>query len=247
MTKAERLEKQKNRAEELKKYEREYGALGHSFIAGVDEVGRGPLAGPVVASCVVLNPEYEGLGIDDSKKISEKNREKLYDEIRENSLCYGFGLCDNNVIDEINILEATKKAMKQAILAANKMLIEKLNRNNESIEGSDEAQNIRIAQRTNQFGNDELIIDLILVDAVTVPGIYTKQISLVRGDATSISIAAASILAKVKRDRMMIEYDDIYPGYGFSSNKGYGTAAHYAGIKSQGITPIHRKSFLKNI
>ncbi len=227
MTKAERLEKQKNRAKELKKYEREYNSLGHSFIAGVDEVGRGPLAGPVVAACVVLKPEYEGLGIDDSKKISEKNRDRLYDEIRENSICYGFGLCDNNLIDDINILEATKKAMKQAILAANKMLVEKT--------------------KASHNSNDDLLIDLILVDAVTVPGIYTKQISLVHGDATSISIAAASILAKVKRDRMMIEYDDIYPGYGFASNKGYGTAAHYAGIKEQGITPIHRKSFLKNL
>ena len=246
MTKAERLEKQKNRADELKKYEREYSALGHSYIAGVDEVGRGPLAGPVVASCVILNPEYEGLGIDDSKKITEKNREKLYDEIRENSLCYGFGLCDNNIIDDINILEATKKAMKQAIMAANKMLIEKL-RNNESVNLSELEKNKTIAGTNNQSGNDDLLIDLILVDAVTVPGVYTKQISLVHGDATSISIAAASILAKVKRDRMMIEYDDIYPGYGFASNKGYGTAAHYAGIKAQGITPIHRKTFLKNI
>ncbi len=225
MTKEERLEKQRKRADELKKYERDYRALGNAYIAGVDEVGRGPLAGPVVAACVVLDPEYEGLGIDDSKKITEKNRERLYDEIRENSICYGFGLCDNNVIDEINILEATKKAMKQAILSANNML-----------------------QPERDIDNtDDLLIDLILVDAVTVPGIYTKQISLIHGDATSISIAAASILAKVKRDRLMREYDDIYPGYGFSSNKGYGTQAHYEGIKKHGITPIHRKTFLKNL
>ena len=215
MTKEERIKKAQDRAAELKKFENEYRALGHRFIAGVDEVGRGPLAGPVVTACVVLKPEYEGIGIDDSKKLSEKKRESLYDEIIENSICYGFGLCDNNVIDEINILEATKLAMKQAVESAEAKLNEKF--------------------------------DLVLVDAVTVPGINTKQIALIHGDATSISIAAASILAKVKRDRMMKEYDDIYPGYGFLSNKGYGTAAHYSGIKERGITPIHRKTFLKNL
>ena len=220
MIKEERGKKLEERAATLKKFENEYRELGHKYIAGVDEVGRGPLAGPVVTACVVLKPEYPGLGIDDSKKVTEKNREKLYDEIMENSICYGFGLCDNNVIDEINILEATKVAMKQAVDSANKMLA------SNSSDGK---------------------IDLILVDAVTIPGVDTKQISMVHGDATSLSIAAASILAKVKRDRMMREYDDIYPGYGFASNKGYGTAAHYVGIKEQGITPIHRKSFLKNL
>lgn len=243
MTKEERLEKQRARAHELKKYESEYRALGNAFIAGVDEVGRGPLAGPVVTACVVLDPEYEGLGIDDSKKVTEKNREKLYDEIIENSICYGFGLCDNNVIDEINILEATKKAMKQAILSANRMLLDKLQDDkNENNENRNDNNN-----NNNNENDEKFLIDLILVDAVTVPGVYIKQISLVHGDATSISIAAASILAKVKRDRMMREYDDIYPGYGFSSNKGYGTAAHYDGIKKHGITPIHRKTFLKNV
>ena len=223
MTKEERLIKQKERAEALRKFEASYRALGHGFIAGVDEVGRGPLAGPVVAACVVLDPEYEGLGIDDSKKVSEKNREILFDEIKENSLCYGFGLCDNTIIDDINILEATKLAMHQAIVSANKMLAEK-------------------------FGSNETsLIDLILVDAVTIPKIETKQISLIKGDATSLSIAAASILAKVKRDRMMREYDEIYPGYDFASNKGYGTKAHYKGIEKNGITPIHRKTFLKGI
>lgn len=221
MTKEERLNKQEERAAELKKFENEYRSLGHNYIAGVDEVGRGPLAGPVVTACVVLKPEYPGLGIDDSKKVTEKNREKFYDEIIENAICYGFGLCDNNVIDEINILEATKLAMKQAVDSANRMLASKL--------------------------ENDRSIDLILVDAVTIPGLDTKQISMVHGDATSLSIAAASILAKVKRDRMMREYDDIYPGYGFASNKGYGTAAHYTGIKEQGITPIHRKSFLRNL
>ena len=220
MTKEERLQKQKDRALELRKFENEYREAGHLFIAGVDEVGRGPLAGPVVTACVVLPHDYEGLGIDDSKKLSEKKREELYSEIIENAICYGFGLCDNNVIDEVNILEATKLAMKQAVLSAEESL--------------------------KKSGKGEKI-DLILVDAVTIPGISTKQISLIKGDANSISIAAASILAKVKRDRMMREYADIYPGYDFASNKGYGTAAHYAGIKEKGLTPIHRKTFLKNL
>ena len=221
MTKEERLIKQIERASELRKIEGKYRALGHAFIAGVDEVGRGPLAGPVVAACVVLDPEYEGIGIDDSKRVPEKRRENLFDEIIDNALCYGFGLCDNNVIDEINILEATKKAMSQAVISANKMLVEKFD------------------------SDEEFLIDIILVDAITIPNIDAKQISMIKGDANSLSIAAASILAKVKRDRMMREYDDIYPGYGFLSNKGYGTKAHYEGIKRQGITPIHRKTFLK--
>ena len=219
MTKEERIIKQKNRAFELKKFETEYRNLGHVYIAGVDEVGRGPLAGPVVTACVVLDPAYEGLGIDDSKKLSEKKRESLYDEILENAICYGFGLCDNNIIDEINILEATKTAMKQAVDSANRMLQVKKNAS----------------------------INLLLVDAVTIPSVDTKQISLIKGDSNSISIAAASILAKVKRDRMMVEYDDIYPGYYFSSNKGYGTKAHYEGLSKYGITPIHRKSFLGSL
>ena len=220
MTKEERLQKLITRAKELRKFENEYREAGHRIIAGVDEVGRGPLAGPVVTACVVLPDDYEGLGIDDSKKLSEKKREELYSEIIENAICYGFGLCDNNVIDEVNILEATKLAMKQAVLSAEEAL-----RKSENSEK----------------------IDLILVDAVTIPGIERKQISLIKGDANSISIAAASILAKVKRDRMMREYADIYPGYGFASNKGYGTAAHYAGLREKGPTPIHRKTFLKNI
>ena len=220
MNKEERLQKLIARAKELRAFENEYKEAGHRYIAGVDEVGRGPLAGPVVTACVVLPEDYEGLGIDDSKKLSEKKREELYSEIIENAICYGFGLCDNNVIDEVNILEATKLAMKQAIISANEML-------------------------KNRFPGER--IDLVLVDAVSIPGIETKQISMIRGDATSISIAAASILAKVKRDRMMREYDDIYPGYDFASNKGYGTKKHYDGLREKGLTPIHRKTFLKNL
>lgn len=220
MNKEERLQKLIARAKELRAFEDEYKEAGHRYIAGVDEVGRGPLAGPVVTACVVLPEDYEGLGIDDSKKLSEKKREELYSEIIENAICYGFGLCDNNVIDEVNILEATKLAMKQAIISANEML-------------------------KNRLPGER--IDLVLVDAVSIPGIETKQISMIRGDATSISIAAASILAKVKRDRMMREYDDIYPGYDFASNKGYGTKKHYEGLREKGLTPIHRKTFLKNL
>jgi len=220
MTKEERLQKLKTRAKELRRFENEYRDAGHCIIAGVDEVGRGPLAGPVVTACVVLPDDYVGLGIDDSKKLSEKKREELYSEIIENAICYGFGLCDNNVIDEVNILEATKLAMKQAVLSAEESL------------------------KKNGKGEK---LDLIIVDAVTIPGIERKQISLIKGDANSISIAAASILAKVKRDRMMREYDDIYPGYDFASNKGYGTQAHYAGLREKGLTPIHRKTFLKNL
>ncbi|MBQ7246009.1 MAG: ribonuclease HII [Firmicutes bacterium] len=220
MNKEERLQKLIARAKELRAFENEYKEAGHRYIAGVDEVGRGPLAGPVVTACVVLPEDYEGLGIDDSKKLSEKKREELYSEIIENAICYGFGLCDNIVIDEVNILEATKLAMKQAIISANEML-------------------------KNRFPGEK--IDLVLVDAVSIPGIETKQISMIRGDATSLSIAAASILAKVKRDRMMREYDDIYPGYDFASNKGYGTKKHYEGLREKGLTPIHRKTFLKNL
>lgn len=220
MTKEEKIEKQRLRARELKRFEDEYRRLGHRIIAGVDEVGRGPLAGPVVTACVVLDSSYEGLGIDDSKKLTEKKREELYGEIIDNAICYGFGLCDNKIIDEINILEATKLAMKQAVESAEAMLKEK---------------------------TDYKRLDLLLVDAVTIPGLSNKQISLIKGDETSITIAAASILAKVKRDRMMVEYADFYPGYDFSSNKGYGTKAHYDGIKKRGITPIHRKTFLKNL
>ena len=220
MTKEERLLKQKERAMELKQLESKFRPFPDAILAGVDEVGRGPLAGPVVTACVILRPEYEGLGIDDSKKLTEKKREALYDEIIENSLAYGFGIRDNERIDQINILEATKEAMRDAVLNVEKML------------------------KKNGLGDS---IDLIMVDAIKIPGINNKQMSLIKGDANSISIAAASILAKVKRDRMMVEYDRIYPGYDFASNKGYGTASHYKGIREQGMTPIHRRTFLKTI
>lgn len=203
----------------MKAFEGELFKSGKKFIAGIDEVGRGPLAGPVVTACVVLPEDFHVLGIDDSKKLSEKKRETLYDEILENVLAYGIGLVDNDTIDEINILEATKVAMAMSIDNANKMLNEK------------------------GLGH----IEHALIDAVKLEGIPCDQTSIIKGDQKSVSIAAASIIAKVTRDRMMVEYSQIYPGYAFEKNKGYGTKAHYEGIAKFGITPIHRKTFLKNV
>lgn len=219
MTKEERQRKLEARLQEMKDFERPFYDQGAKYIGGVDEVGRGPLAGPVVTACVVLPQDFSILGIDDSKKLSEKKREQLFDEIIENAVAYGIGMEDNKVIDEINILQATKSAMTKAVEAADKMLMEK----------------------TGQT------IDHILFDAMEIKAVEKPQTSIIKGDAKSISIAAASIVAKVTRDRMMVEYDCVYPGYGFSSNKGYGTKAHYEGIDEQGITPIHRLSFLKNL
>ncbi len=186
------------------------------IIAGVDEAGRGPLAGPVVAGCVVLDNSKEILFINDSKKISEKKRNKLYDEIIDKSLAYGIGIVDEKVIDEINILEATHVAMKIAVDNANLMLQSKYNKN----------------------------IGILFVDALKIKNVGIKQVSIVHGDALSLSIAAASILAKVSRDRMMIEYDKLYPEYQFIKNKGYGTKYHMDKIRKIGICDIHRKSFL---
>lgn len=219
MTKEERLEKARARAEELKRYERELRAKGYRCIAGVDEVGRGPLAGPVVAACVVLPEDFSVLGVDDSKKLTEKKREALYDEILANCVCWGIGSRPAEVIDEVNILEATKLAMISAIDEADMMLKEK----------TGEA------------------IDFVIFDAMRIPAVDKAQMSLIKGDANSVSVAAASIVAKVWRDRLMKRYDEEYPGYGFASNKGYGTQAHYDGIKAGGLTPIHRRSFLRNL
>ena len=197
------------------------------YIAGVDEVGRGPLAGPVVAACVVLPEDFDVPGVDDSKKLSEKKREALYDEIMSRALAVGIGRADNLVIDEINILQATKEAMKEAVAAADQMLRQRI--------GAD------------QGSDGSAAIGHILFDAMTIEEIKIPQTSIIKGDAKSLSIGAASIVAKVTRDREMAEYHKIYPDYGFESNKGYGTKAHYDGIRRCGITPIHRKSFLKNI
>lgn len=219
MTKQERQEMLKEKLQTMQVYERQLRAGGIRYIAGVDEVGRGPLAGPVVTACVVLPEEFDVLGVDDSKKLSEKKREELYDKILSKAVACGIGMCDNHVIDEINILEATKKAMTEAVMNADAMLREKC--------GSG--------------------IEHILIDALTLRGVEIPQTGLIKGDANSLSIAAASIIAKVTRDRMMTEYAKEYPYYAFESNKGYGTKAHYQGIAEHGITDIHRKSFLKNI
>lgn len=219
MTKAERQKMLEEKLVAMQAYERNLRAQGIKFIGGVDEVGRGPLAGPVVTACVVLPEDFDVLGVDDSKKVSEKKREELFDKIRERALAVGIGICDNNVIDEINILEATKKAMAMAVLEADCQLKEK------------------------GLGG----LEHILIDAVVLKDVEFPQTNIIKGDANSLSIAAASIIAKVTRDRMMVEYHEQYPHYAFDSNKGYGTKAHYEGIESHGITPIHRKSFLKNI
>ena len=219
MTKAERLELAIKRTEELRRPEIELIDKGYSLIAGVDEVGRGPLAGPVVAAACIFDRDVDIVGIDDSKKLSEKKREQFFDEIKDKALAYGIGEASCEVIDEINILEATKLAMKRAIDEADKMLESK--------------------------GRDR--IQIVIFDAVKINDLKKEQMSVIKGDQTYFSVAAASILAKVTRDNLMNEYDKVYPEYGFASNKGYGTKAHYEGIKKAGITEIHRKSFLKNL
>lgn len=221
MTKAERQKLLEEKLVTMQAYENELRAGGIRYIGGVDEVGRGPLAGPVTAACVVLPEDFDVLGVDDSKKLSEKKREELFDKIKEKALAVGIGMCDNRVIDEINILEATKKAMAEAIARADRQLTEK--------------------------GLSDEGVEHLLIDAVSLKDVDTPQTSIIKGDAQSLSIAAASIVAKVTRDRLMAEYHRQYPFYGFDSNKGYGTKAHYEGIDKYGITPIHRKTFLKNI
>ena len=169
------------------------------IIAGIDEAGRGPLAGPVTAACVVLGQDFDVMGIDDSKKISERRREELFGQITSKALAYGVGMADNNVIDQINILNATKQAMKEAVISASDML----------------------EQRTGKK------IGLLLIDAVALEDIKIPQQAIIKGDAKSLSIAAASIIAKVTRDRFMLGCHQQYPQYGFDKNKGYGTKSHY--------------------
>lgn len=204
----EKLEIEKQRIETLKKYERDYS--DYEFICGIDEVGRGPLAGPVVAGAVILPKDCSILYINDSKKLSEKKREELYDIIMSEAVSAAVGYASWERIDEINILQATYEAMREAI-------------NNLSVKP-----------------------DILLNDAVTIPEVDIKQVPIIKGDAKSISIGAASIIAKVTRDRLMVQYDEIYPEYNFASNKGYGSAAHIAALKEYGPCPIHRHSFIKN-
>ena len=203
----EKLEKELARLEAMREYEDTYDAC--AYICGIDEAGRGPLAGPVVAAAAVLPKDCEILFLNDSKKLSEKKRDLLFDEIKEKAVAYGIGIVSPQVIDEINILQATYEAMRQAISQLN------------------------------------VIPEILLNDAVTIPGVDIMQVPIVKGDAKSVSIAAASILAKVTRDRMMMEYDQIYPEYGFAKHKGYGTAAHIAALKEYGPCPIHRRTFIK--
>ena len=205
----EKLRLERERIEGMKVYERAHPDC--RLICGVDEAGRGPFAGPVVAGAVILSlddPEREILYLNDSKKLSEKKREALYDEIMEKAVSVGVGIVEREVIDEINILQATFLAMQKAIAALDPQP------------------------------------DYILADAVTIPKILIPQEGIVKGDAKSVSIAAGSIIAKVTRDRIMYEYDKLYPEYGFASHKGYGTKAHIEAIKEYGMLDIHRRSFI---
>ena len=205
----EKLESEKKRMENMYIYERKYADF--QYICGIDEVGRGPLAGPVVAGAVILPKDCDILYLNDSKKLSEKMREALYVEIMEKAVATGIGIIGPQRIDEINILQATYEAMRMAI------------------------------------GNLKVRPDLLLNDAVTIPEVNIRQVPIIKGDAKSASIAAASIIAKVTRDRLMVQYEAVLPGYGFAGNKGYGSAQHIRAIQEMGPTPIHRQSFIKNL
>ena len=204
--KEEALKKEIARTEAMKAFEHKYEHLG--YLCGIDEVGRGPLAGPVVACAVILPKDCDILYLNDSKQLTAKKREELYDVIMEKAVSVGIGMAEPQRIDEINILQATYEAMRQAI------------------------------------GNLKVVPQVLLNDAVTIPEVTIPQVPIIKGDAKSISIAAASIVAKVTRDRMMVEYDEVMPGYGFASNKGYGSAAHIEALKKYGPSPIHRASFI---
>lgn len=204
----EKLQLELERLETMKEYEYTYEAC--AYICGIDEAGRGPLAGPVVAGAVILPKDCQILFLNDSKKLSEKKRELLFDEIKEKAISFGVGVVGPGQIDKINILQATYEAMREAV---------------------------------SQLS---VTPELLLNDAVTIPGLDISQLAIVKGDAKSVSIAAASILAKVTRDRMMVEYDAIFPEYGFAKHKGYGTAAHIQALKEYGPCPIHRSTFIKN-
>ena len=206
-----REEKLIEKYEVMSQFEKECAAEGKPLGCGIDEAGRGPLAGPVVAAACILDPEKPIYGLDDSKKLSPKRRDALYDEILEKAKCFCVIRVEPKEIDEVNILEATKNAMRACVAGLT------------------------------------IKPDILLIDAVNLNGTGIEVKPIIKGDAKSNSIAAASILAKVSRDRIMEEYDKEYPGYGFAQHKGYGTAAHYAAIHELGISPIHRLSFLKKM
>ncbi len=200
-----------DRLQKMLSYEKELHFLGFENVCGIDEVGRGPLAGPVVSACVIMPKDVTIVGVNDSKKLSEKVREQLFEEIKEKAIAYSVGIVTADKIDEINILNATKQSMYEAI--------QKLN-----------------------VKPDYLLIDAVRLDAVNI-----NQTNIIKGDEKSHTIACASIIAKVTRDNMMKQYDELFLGYNFSSNKGYGSKEHIKAIEQLGITPIHRKSFIKNI
>jgi len=207
-TREEKLQQEMIRIDKMSTFEKEYANMG--AVCGIDEVGRGPLAGPVVAGAVILPENCKIPYINDSKKLSAKKREELYDIILENAIAYGLGYASHQRIDEINILQATYEAMQEAI------------------------RKLQVKPA------------ILLNDAVTIPKVTIPQIPIIKGDQKSISIAAASIIAKVTRDRLMQEYDRMFPEYAFASNKGYGSAFHIDAIKQYGPSPIHRNSFIKN-
>ena len=209
MNKMEKLRLEKERIERLKEYEYKYWDK-YDYLGGIDEVGRGPLAGPVVTACVILPKDCDILYINDSKKLSATKREELYEEIMEKAVSVSIGVVSEARIDEINILQATYEAMRQAVSEC------------------------------------KVQPQVLLNDAVTIPGINIPQVPIIKGDAKSISIGAASIIAKVTRDRMMVEYEDIYPEYHFASNKGYGSQEHIDALRKYGPSPIHRRSFIGN-
>ena len=204
--KEEKLVLERERLKKMHEFENKYD--NHEFICGIDEAGRGPLAGPVVAGAVILPKDCEILYLNDSKKLSAKKRDELYDEIMEKAVATGVGIVSPARIDEINILQATYEAMRMAV------------------------------------GNLKVHPDILLNDAVIIPELNIKQVSIIKGDAKSVSIAAASIIAKVTRDRLMIEYDKILPEYNLAGNKGYGSAEHIEAIKKYGPSPIHRRTFI---
>ena len=204
----EKLEEEKARIETMKVYEKKYDHVG--LVCGIDEAGRGPLAGPVVAGAVILPEDSKILWLNDSKKLSAKKREELYDVIMKEAVAVGIGYASPARIDEINILQATYEAMREAI---------------------------------SKLG---VVPQVLLNDAVTIPGVTIPQVPIIKGDAKSVSIAAASIIAKVTRDRLMMEYDKAMPEYGFASNKGYGSESHIEALKKYGASPIHRASFIGN-
>ena len=205
-------EKEKQRLNELKEIDKSYFKKGYNYICGIDEAGRGPLAGPVVVAAVIMPKDSMIEGVNDSKKVSEKKREKLYELIIEEAISYSVGIVDQNEIDRINILNATKAGLTEAV------------------------RTLKVKP------------ELILVDALTnIDTCGVPYQSIIKGDAKSYSIAAASIIAKVTRDRIMREWDKVYPQYGFEKHKGYGTAAHISAIKENGLCPLHRLSFVKNI